>query len=192
VSDFPFDPAAISYAPDDPELSAQLALINESYLLFITDAAISIAVAPSLVAGIGSRESHWGRALLPRGPGGTGDFTPRDDERLPPDASGFGRGLMQIDYDEHEFARTGNWADPEANVVYGCGVLRSCLEYMAAHAHLAGEGLVRASVAAYNCGPGTVAADVAAGRDPDTSTAHRNYSRDVVARATWFNAKGID
>jgi hypothetical protein len=36
-----------------------------------------------------------------------------------------------------------------------------------------------------------VASDVNAGRDPDTHTAHHNYSADVLALAAWFEANGI-
>lgn len=185
VSSLRFD-----YAPDDPELTEQLALIRSDYLTFIQEGAANAGVPTSIVAGIGSRESHWGRLLTPPGPGGTGDFTPRNG-RVPSDGKGFGRGLMQIDYDAHDFARTGNWPDPRANVLYGCEVLRESLTYIGARTRLTGDALLRAAIAGYNAGEGQVASDVNAGRDPDTLTAHHNYSADVLALAAWFRDKGI-
>lgn len=59
-------------------------------------------ISPLVIYGVGDRESNWGAALRPPGPGGTGDFTPRDPatwgSALPPDGKGWGRGLMQLDY----------------------------------------------------------------------------------------------
>ena len=67
----------------------------------------------AIVAGIGSQESGWGTSALlhPNGPSGTGDNKPRSPKpplrpaTMPTDGLGFGRGLMQIDWDAHEFAR---------------------------------------------------------------------------------------
>jgi hypothetical protein len=77
------------------------------------------------LAWILDRESHGGDALRPPGPGGTGDFAPRawGSMPMPPDGLGWGRGLMQIDYGAHAFARGNSWSDPNENVKYGAGVL---------------------------------------------------------------------
>jgi hypothetical protein len=40
----------------------------------IMDAAEKYNLQPSIIAGLGSRESLWGLALKPKGPAGTGDF----------------------------------------------------------------------------------------------------------------------
>jgi len=116
-----------TYAKTDAALARQLEEIKK-YQAVIAKAASKYAVSPALIAGIGSRESHWGLALNPLGPDGTGDRVARAAPTrfrtgvLPPDNCGFGRGLMQIDFDAHDFARTGNWRDPESNICYGVGV----------------------------------------------------------------------
>jgi hypothetical protein len=175
---------------DDPELLAQLELIRSRYLSYIQEGVAKYGFSESLIAGVGSRESHWGRILQPPGPGGTGDFTPRHG-KLPPDGKGYGRGLMQIDYDAHEFAKTGPWADPRENILYACDVLSGSQQVIADKTGLTGVALLRAAVAGYNAGPTTVANDVNAGRDPDTHTAHRDYSANVLELAAWFKEKGL-
>jgi peptidoglycan hydrolase-like protein with peptidoglycan-binding domain len=106
----------------DPSLAVQLTEALK-YKQFLDNASAQSEFPPSLFGGIGSRESNWGLALKPIGPAGTGDFARRRFPTqfrtgpLPSDGGGFGRGLMQIDFDSQEFARTGNWQDPEANVL---------------------------------------------------------------------------
>jgi len=162
----------------------------------IEDAAAATSIPPFIVAGVGSRESAWGLALKPSGPAGTGDFAKRRFPTafrtgpLPPDAGGFGRGLLQIDYDAHTFARTGNWQDPTANILYGCQVLSDCLSFVKRKTDLAGTMLWRAALAAYNCGPGNVLTAVRDGRDVDFYTAGHDYSKDVLDRAGFFHSLG--
>jgi hypothetical protein len=107
---------------------------------------------------------------------------------MPPDGKGWGRGLMQIDYAAHEFARSGNWRDAEANIGYAIrNVLTGNIIYLQRHAQtLHGDDLVRAAIAAYNCGAGLIRSCVATGQDFDKFTAHGNYSVDVIARGQWF------
>jgi len=94
--------------------------------------------------------------LIPQGPQGTGDFAPRlrkskyRDGRIPLDGRGFGRGLMQIDYDYHEFARTGNWPDPHENINYGCGLLARHKKQLVSRILLDESTLMRAVIASYN------------------------------------------
>src|SRR6202040_1671752 len=38
---------------------------------------------------------------------------------MPPDGLGWGRGLMQVDYAESDFGKTGPWMDPTANILFG-------------------------------------------------------------------------
>ncbi len=184
-----------SYPSNDPALLPQLELAN-GLLDPIREAAGRAGVRRSVVAGVGSRESGWGIALMPPGPGGTGDFARRRFPTrfrtgpLPPDGGGFGRGLMQIDFDAQEFARTGPWKDPAENVRAGCAILASYRDLVQRKTALAGTALLRAAIAAYNCGPGNVLRALQDGRDVDFYTAGRDYSADVLSRAGWFELRG--
>lgn len=170
-----------TYAPSNARLLKQLKVVRENYLPFIEKAAAQANVPPSIICGVGSRETEWGLspALDVPGPGGKGDH-------------GHGRGLMQIDDRSHEFARTGKWQDPEANILYAAKVLTQSANYISKKfPSLKGEALLRATLAGYNCGPGNVAKALSKGLDVDYYTAGRNYSRDTVDRAGWFQGKGI-
>lgn len=154
-------------------------------------------VSTAVIFGIGSRESGWGLGLTPPGPRGTGDFSPRRtvkpwrDTPVPLDGTGYGRGIMQIDFDAHEFARTGNWYTAEANIQYAGSVLKGDIEYMKQKYSVYVEKMkLRLAIAAYNCGARNVNNAVKAGRDIDYYTAHRNYSQDVLSRAGWFQVNG--
>jgi len=98
----------------------------------IQSEAARINVSPFVLVSIGIRESQWGDALRPRGPGGTGDFAARHYSSsrvaalgntiklvtvlpsgwstggltgpwyIPADGQGWGRGLMQIDVAAHQ------------------------------------------------------------------------------------------
>lgn len=146
---------------------------------------------PYLLLGIGSRETEWGlsKHLDQPGPGGTGDFAPRswEDTPMPPDGRGWGRGLMQIDYAAHEFARTGKWWDAEANIHYGAKVLRGCHLYFVGK-RVSGELLRQAALASYNRGQGNIWRDLRHGLHPDERTAGGDYGSDVWRRARWYQA----
>ena len=193
------DPAgfATCYASDHPTLLQDLEAAAR-YGGLIDRVAGETGLAPSLIAGIGSRESRWGLALTPQGPAGTGDLAPRPWCRphrptpLPSDGLGFGRGLMQIDYDAHGFARTGPWREPLANIRYGCQVLIDARSLLRKRTSLSGRGLLRSALAAYNCGAGNVLRALREGVDVDFYTAGRNYARDVVDRAGFFQRNGFD
>lgn len=184
-----------TFAQDDASLLKQFTEATK-YKAFIEEAAAKHGFSPSLIAGIGSRESHWGLALKPVGPAGTGDFAKRKyptslrDGPLPPDGGGFGRGLMQIDFDAHEFARTGKWQDPKENIFYGCKVLGDSNDFIQRKANLQGRELLRAALAGYNAGPGNALRAIRDGRDIDFYTTGRDYSQDVINRAGWFQLKG--
>lgn len=170
----------------------------EGHRKAIRAAALVAGVPESVIFGIGSRETRWGGD--PRMRSGTGDTIkrkPRPPLRpgaLPPDGLGFGRGLLQIDWDAHEFARTGRWRDAEANIRYGGQVLAECRSVLRRRVvGLATErGMLRAMVAAYNCGAGNVSKAIGSGRDVDFFTHGRDYSRDVLARAGWAQMAGWD
>lgn len=129
------------------------------------------SVDPMIIAALGQRESRWGHALSPQGPGGTGDY-------------GHGHGLMQIDDRSHsDFLDNYDWTDPYTNVQYAIhNVLKPNLDFFTQKG-LQGDQLVSAAVAAYNAGPGNVWKAIQAGKSPDAVTTGRNYASDVLARA---------
>lgn len=180
--------------------AAMLADFSEAlkFKAFINAAAQNIGVDPVVIGGIGSRESRWGLINRPPGPAGTGDFGPRRFPTafrtgpLPPDGGGYGRGLMQIDFDAFPFARTGNWQDPEANINTGCSVLKSNLDLLGRKTSLTGRDLLQAAIAAYNCGAGNVLTAISEGHDVDFFTTGRDYSKDVLNRAGFFQNAGWD
>lgn len=180
---------------DDPEITSQLAEAAK-YKAIACRVGEIYEVEPSIIAGICSRESRWGLALRPPGPGGTGDFVARSfpsryrEGPFPPDGLGFGRGLMQIDYDYHEFARTGNWRDPEENISYGIRLLTRYLKLLGRKSDLDEASLLRAAVAAYNAGAGRILRSIKKGLDIDYFTTGGDYSRDILSRAEFFRTHG--
>lgn len=166
------------------------------YKEFILKQSKKFDIAPAIICGIGSRESAWGAALTPKGPKGTGDFAKRRfptryrEAALPAGETGFGRGLMQIDFDAHEFARTGNWQNAEENIKYGCMVYNDARNYMKNKTQLTGLSLIRATLAAYNCGAGRVITTLNENLDIDYFTAGRDYSKDTLNRAGYFQLLG--
>ena len=133
----------------------------------------------SVIAGIGSRESHWGLALNPVGPGGTGD-------------GGHGRGLMQIDDRWHlPFIESGKWANGRENIIYGAAVLKNCMNYFVKKGEWEmSYKLIKAGVAGYNCGPRRAWDGYAMGHGVDYYTTGRDYSTNVIERAGWFQLHG--
>lgn len=154
----------------------------------------------AIIWAIGSKETGWGTSnlLKPNGPTGTGDHSKRAlssyarPDGLPHDGLGWGRGLMQIDYAWHEFARSGNWKDAEANIRYAVQTVFAgkFLFLKKRFPALSQDDLVRAAIAAYNCGEGVVSKALSGKRDPDKFTAHGNYATDVIARGNWFKNGG--
>jgi hypothetical protein len=186
-----------TYPLDHPILLEDLEAAAR-YGATIVAAAGHFGLPPAVIVALGSRESRWGLALSPKGPGGTNDFTPRPFTGphragpLPPDGPGFGRGLMQIDYDGHAFARTGPWHEPDANVRYACEVLLGFRPVLRRRTVLHGDALLRATLAAYNCGLENVLRAARHGLDLDFYTAGRDYSREIMNRAGFFHANGWD
>ncbi len=183
------------YKFDDKSMNRQ---ITEAlrYRSVIDDASARHDIQPSIIAGIGSRESRWGLALKPRGPDGTGDFGPRRfpakyrEGSMPPDRLGFGRGLMQIDYDYHEFARSGNWRDPQKNIYYAVRLLRDYANFLKRKTDLDGHDLLRAAIASYNAGPGRILKAIRKELDYDSFTTGGDYSKDVLNRTGFFQIHG--
>jgi len=198
-------PSSIGQLPTtlDRNNSTMLEQLQQAnrYRNIIMEAASKTDLPAALICGIGSRESHWGLALKPPGPGGRGDFARRKPRppRVgwePNDGGGYGRGLMQIDYDWHEFARTGRWQDPRENLMYACTVLNSARRFFQQR-NVPDYLMTRAILAAYNAGATATyecVSDVMQGRSDvdgvDCKTTGLDYSKDVLNRAGWFQLHG--
>lgn len=174
---------------------------------------------PLILLAIGWRESLWGTSkfLDVPGPTGTGDFAVRDPAdaphehvqqvgglyghwrnprglappfAVPDDSRGWGRGLMQIDFDR---AMTVDWADPETSVRTAAQILTEKKRSLAGVAGLSGADLTRAAVAAYNHGQRVVRDNFNSGGieavDQDSHGNDNGYSADVLAHADqWRSA----
>jgi len=160
-------------------LARDMKFARANYWAFVLEGAKTYGLTVAVIGAIGSKESQWGLALRPPGPGGTGDWTPRNPAKwgsaMPSDGLGWGRGLMQIDWHSNEFARSGDWRDPRANILFGCELLAAKIKTFAASGMDADTAL-KCGVSAYNGMSG-----------PDSS-----YSRDVMARAAWISQQGLD
>jgi Putative peptidoglycan binding domain/Transglycosylase SLT domain len=193
----PGEAFATTYPLDQPVLLEDLQAAAR-YGASIIAAATAYGVPPSVIVALGSRESRWGLALSPTGPGGTSDFVARPwlpahrPQPLPGDGLGFRRGLMQIDYDRHEFARGGDWQSPDANIRYACRVLSETKAQLRRRTVLHGRALLRGALAACNCGVGNVMRAVQHGLDLDFYTIGRRYAAEVLDRAGFFEAHGWD
>lgn len=167
-----------SYSKWDRSLLKQLEELKK-YEYIVKKVAQQYNIPPSIMAGMGSRESHWGLALTPPGPNGTGDH-------------GHGRGLLQIDDRWHvPFVQSGRWADARENIIYGGAVLKNCMAYFEKKAGWSMSfQLIQAGVAGYNCGPRRAWDGYRMGYGVDYYTTGRNYSKDVVERAGWFQLHG--
>ena len=110
---------------------------------------------------------------------------------MPIDGLGWGRGLAQIDWQYHEFARSGDWAEPNANLTYGADLLANEIGRWAATAPAARAHLspVRLGLDAYNAGAHAVARALAVGASPESVTTGSDYATDVIRRA---RAIGLD
>lgn len=203
------------------EAAFKLALPSHAkpYGDIILTAAKRTGVSPFIIYAIGDQESRWGDALTPKGPGGTGDFTARSwgSSPTPPDGLGWGRGIMQIDFNAHkDWIQKNNWRDPLTNVMKGLEVYTAARSYFSSKPKtpyvtltgneatrrgvpegktypdvrpLSGNALIEASLAAYNTGSMNVLRNLAAGKSPDFTTTHGNYSKSLLARAAVIMSK---
>ncbi len=167
-----------SYAKTDRTLLSQMEELKK-YEDTVKKVAARYDIPASVIAGIGSRESHWGLALTPPGPAGTGD-------------KGHGRGLMQIDDRWHvNFIQSGKWTDPTENIIYGCAVLKNSMALFEKRLGWTKSlRLLQAGIAGYNCGPSRTLQAYQDGQDIDFYTTGRDYSRNVLERAGWFQLHG--
>lgn len=169
---------------------------------------------PYLIFAVGDRESLWGDALKPKGPAGTGDWTPRTwgKSPMPPDGLGWGRGLMQLDY---TYLPPGEWRDPLTNIRMGAKRLKEGISYFSQDKRgktvtlsataaerrgiapgayldprpLAGKDLWEAAIAAYNTGVLNVLYNIIAGKPAQFTTTGGDYVSDVENRGSGAAAK---
>lgn len=106
------------------QIERAIGIARDKYWKYIQQSCEKYCIDIKLILAIGARESDWGLGLKPVGEKGTGDwhFRPYSTKTriagMPGDGLGYGRGLMQIDYDWHEFARSGKWYRAEDNIGY--------------------------------------------------------------------------
>lgn len=178
----------------EQELRAKLPGYARELAPFFAKAALARNVPARLLVGIASRESDFGRALRRDG---TGDYSVRTSKSSPAsmpyagpdghakDGLGWGRGIMQIDYAFHDFARGSKWRDPEANIDYGAKVLRDAYNHKLTIAGAGGNDALRwrIATAAYNAGVGGATKGLKERQNPDSRTTGGDYSADVGRRA---------
>lgn len=99
---------------------------------------------------------------------------------------GFAWGLWQIDRRYHQaFTDSEARADPELQARQACRILHEAREWLRDRLpNLSADELERATIAAYNAGPGAVHHWAVVGADVDRATTNGNYSRDVINRAS--------
>lgn len=187
---------------DRGELMSELEIASR-YGAVVDDAAIRHDLPPSVIAGLCSRRSGWGRRLTPRGPTGTADTAPR---RLPnrgrasflaPDGLGFERGLMGLDFDRHELARGPHWRDPARSIEAASAIVAAHRTTLRRRTTLQGSGLLRAALAAFEIGIERIQRAIRLGQDVDAPTLGRarygvGCGRDVLAKAGFFQSHGWD
>ncbi len=141
------------------------------YAQMIANASAQAGVDPSIIAGIGDRESGWGIFLSPKGPTGTGN-------------GGADQGLMQLNA---QYNPTANWQDPQTNITAGARIFADYRNQLSA-AGVDDATLNQAAASAYNAGVGHVLAAYQAGQSVDSPTTGGNYGSDVMARAAKYAA----
>jgi hypothetical protein len=107
-----------------------------------------------------------------------GDYNKRTADPAP---CYHGFHYMQIDVGSFpDFVHSGDWKDPLKGYQKAIQVLEGKRIYLQSKLpHLEGEDLLRAVVAAYNCGEGRIVQVVHDGKDIDAYTYQHNYSKEV-------------
>lgn len=195
----PVDPACLPtrYPLDHSDLLADLEAACHLGAA-IERIAAATSLMPAVIVALASRESGFGRRLDPEGPAGTSDFAPRPwpgpgrSGEVPDDGLGFRRGLLRIDYDRHAFARGSAWRDAEANLRFGADTVTAAKRFLRKQTALSPRARLRAALAAWNAGLGNVLRALRHGYDVDFYTSGRDYARDVLDRAGFFQAHGFD
>ncbi len=187
---------------DRAELMCQLEIASR-HGAAVERATAAHDLLPSVLAGLCSRRSGWGRKLEPEGPEGTTDMAPRRISAhgrasfLPPDGLGFERGLMALDFDRHDLAQGPHWRDPAQSLEAAAAIVAQHRTTLRRRTTLQGSGLLRASLAAFEVGLERVQRAIRLGQDVDAPTVGRGKGglgcgRDVLARASFFQAHGWD
>lgn len=155
-------------------LTSQLIFLNNAGILpAFTHAAEVFNVDRNILLAIASRESNMGIALADDW---TGDFGSCG-------ATGCGMGIMQIDRRYHkDFAATTAPNDHFANVLKAASILKKNIHTF--------DGNLKAAIAAYNAGPGSVRSALNQGLDPDLFTTGQDYARDVLSRYQMIKSLG--
>jgi hypothetical protein len=170
----------MKHTPGPKERAAALAC-REAVERAVKDSGIPW-VDLSLMMAIGSRETWFGYApgYQPKGTcAGTGD-------------GGHGHGYWQID--DRSFGpwlAKGLWKNVDDCCRQAIRVLVGKRKYISDHLAIFANDpklLLRATIAAYNCGEGNVVKSIKAGRDVDARTAGGDYSRDVLELRDWYLA----
>ncbi|KAF4094202.1 hypothetical protein AMELA_G00010700 [Ameiurus melas] len=139
----------------------------EQYKNIITKVGRAKQIEPAVIAGIISRESRAGAALVD----GWGDH-------------GNGFGLMQVDKRHH--APKGAW-NSEEHVTQGTEILiQSIKAIQKKFPSWSKEHQFKGGISAYNAGPGNVHTY----ENMDRGTTGDDYANDVVARSQWFKRHG--
>lgn len=150
-----------------------------TYWPAVKSTAIALGLPPATLLAIMWRESCFGIALKPQGPGGTGD-------------QGHGRGLMQVDDRAHRaWVQANDWANPAINIRKGAEVLRDALTKLEAAGYHDAQ-LLSMALAAYNAGVGAVLRAVKAGQPADSVTTGRDYAKWVLERAAELKLMGFE
>lgn len=180
-----------------------------AYADLILQVAREESVSPFLIVAFGERESRWGEALSPKGPRGTGDVG-HGHGLLQIDDRSFASWLNSNDWgDPLTNIRKGvqvlkgkmnffRGADAVPGLTDGRDVTLSSTAASKRGVQpglysdprpLSDPGvLLEAAVAAYNTGEGSVLQSLAARVKVDTTTAGKNYSADVLAKAAQYEA----
>lgn len=149
-----------------------------TYWPIVRSAAADYGLPAPLILAIMWRESRFGLALSPPGPGGTGDV-------------GHGRGLMQIDDRAFKsWVASNNWQDPETNIRKGAEVLRDAYRYFQNKGYT-GTDLWAAAIAAYNAGAAHVYGAIQAGDTADSVTTGGEYATWVLDAAESLKSYGF-
>lgn len=157
----------------------------------IADSKVKLYPA-EVLAGIACRETasiiaknHKGQTMLAVSSLTRGDFTkrPNDKEVIP-----HGFSFWQIDIDSYpDFVKSGSWKDPYKACMKAIEVLEEKRKYISSKCpDVKGADLLRATIAAYNCGQGNIVKVIVAKQDIDSRTAHKDYSKCVLENAALY------
>lgn len=173
----------------DPVTAAFQRCQQLGWIPFFQDAATANAFPPEVLMGVGYRETN----LNPKYLTVAGD-------------NGNGYGLMQVDIHSYpDWVNAGSWKDAQSCISKGAEILASKRAGIQAAigrtditlttragevctfdgVPIAGDDLLRVSVAAYNCGMWAYY-HFCKGHDIDRGTTGQDYSRDVLAKAALF------